>query len=163
MGYQPQAYDMYGGGHGGAMQPAYMQAASTPVSIVPNHNQGMYTRNLIGSLAVNAAKLQDDHNKTGLWFVLQDLSVRTEGVFRLHMRFIDVSDGNTENQLNTDHAPVLASCYSSSFQVYSAKKFPGVVESTPLSRAFATQGIKIPIRKDGNKVPNQSEYDADDK
>jgi hypothetical protein len=35
--------------------------------------------------------------------------------------------------------------------VFSAKKFPGVCESTPLSKTFATQGIKIPIRKDGAK------------
>ncbi|KIW01374.1 uncharacterized protein PV09_07142 [Verruconis gallopava] len=151
-------------GAGQGVPPAYIQAAQTPVSIVPNHSQGMYTRNLIGSLAVNAAKLNDDKNKVGLWFVLQDLSVRTEGVFRLHMRFIDVSsdDPNGSTTLNHEHAPVLASCYSDSFQVYSAKKFPGVVESTPLSRAFATQGIKIPIRKDA-KIANQAEYDADDK
>lgn len=164
MHFPQQAYDPYMQQHG-AMPgaPPYMAAASTPVSIVPNHSQGMYTRNLIGSLAVNAAKLQDDHNKTGLWFVLQDLSVRTEGLFRLHMRFIDVSDGTAEGGLNQESAPVLASTYSATFQVYSAKKFPGVVESTALSRAFATQGIKIPIRKDGNKISNQSEYDADDK
>jgi hypothetical protein len=46
--------------------------------------------------------------------------------------------------------------------VYSAKKFPGVIESTDLSKAFASQGIKIPIRKDGPKIANQSEYDADE-
>jgi hypothetical protein len=155
--YMPQAQI---GGHG--MAAPYIAAAQTPVSIVPNHSQGMYTRNLIGSLAVNAAKLQDDVGKVGLWFVLQDLSVRTEGVFRLHMRFIDVSDVNDNSQLNQEHAPVLASVFSDTFQVYSAKKFPGVVESTALSRAFATQGIKIPIRKDA-KISNQSEYDADDK
>jgi hypothetical protein len=34
--------------------------------------------------------------------------------------------------------------------VYSAKKFPGVCESTSLSKTFAAQGIKIPIRKDTN-------------
>lgn len=34
--------------------------------------------------------------------------------------------------------------------MYSAKKFPGVCESTPLSKTFAAQGIKIPIRKDTN-------------
>jgi hypothetical protein len=155
--YMPQSQM---GGHG--MAAPYIAAAQTPVSIVPNHSQGMYTRNLIGSLAVNAAKLQDDVGKVGLWFVLQDLSVRTEGVFRLHMRFIDVSDVNDKSQLNQEHAPVLASVFSDTFQVYSAKKFPGVVESTALSRAFATQGIKIPIRKDA-KISNQSEYDADDK
>jgi hypothetical protein len=51
--------------------------------------------------------------------------------------------------VNTGKAPILASCYSDVFVVYSAKKFPGVVESTLLSKCFATQGIKIPIRKDG--------------
>lgn len=43
---------------------------------------GMFTRNLIGSLSVNAFRLNDTTGKTGFWFVLQDLSVRTEGVFR---------------------------------------------------------------------------------
>ena len=46
---------------------------------------------------------------------------------------------------------MLASVFSDVFQVYSAKKFPGVCESTPLSKCFATQGIKIPIRKEGPK------------
>lgn len=45
-------------------------------------NSAMYTRNLIGSLTVNAAKLKDTEGKVGYWFVLQDLSVRTEGLFR---------------------------------------------------------------------------------
>jgi hypothetical protein len=56
---------------------------------------------------------------------------------------------NQSSLVNTGKAPVLASCYSEVFKVYSAKRFPGVVESTPLSKCFATQGIKIPIRKDG--------------
>lgn len=45
-------------------------------------NTGMYTRNLIGSLVTSAARLIDDNEKDGIWFVLQDLSVRTEGFFR---------------------------------------------------------------------------------
>jgi hypothetical protein len=82
---------------------------------------------------------------------------------RLKVNFVDVGLGNGTNQLNTAKAPVLASCFSEIFQVYSAKKFPGVIESTPLSKAFASQGIKIPIRKDGPKtLSNQAEYDADD-
>jgi len=94
----------------------------------------------------------------GIWFVLQDLSVRTEGSFRLRLSFVNVGppsvtpNGNPSNQnsiLNTGRAPVLAACFSDVFTVYSAKKFPGVVESTALSKCFATQGIKIPIRKDG--------------
>lgn len=51
--------------------------------------------------------------------------------------------------VNQHKAPILAATFSDAFQVYSAKKFPGVCESTPLSKCFATQGIKIPIRKEG--------------
>lgn len=42
----------------------------------------MYTRNLIGSLTVNASVLKDPEGHEAYWFVLQDLSVRTEGWFR---------------------------------------------------------------------------------
>jgi hypothetical protein len=51
--------------------------------------------------------------------------------------------------INKGSAPVLATAFSEPFQVFSAKKFPGVIESTALSKCFALQGIKIPIRKDG--------------
>jgi hypothetical protein len=126
----------------------------------PQHST-MFTRNLIGSLTVNAAKLVDDKNHEAYWFVLQDLSVRTEGQFRLRMNFIDVGaavQGTAQLGLNKGKAPVLAHVFSESFQVYSAKKFPGVIESTVLSKCFAQQGIKIPIRKDGAK----DEKDDDD-
>jgi hypothetical protein len=130
-----------------------------PIATPPSTN--MYTRNLIGSLTVNAAKLTDDKNVEAYWFVLQDLSVRTEGHFRLRMSFIDVGQAVSQSGqmgLNKGRAPVLAHVFSDSFQVFSAKKFPGVIESTPLSKCFAQQGIKIPIRKDGTK----DEKDEDD-
>lgn len=68
-------------------------------------------------------------------------------ICRLKMNFIDVASPTGEG-LNKGKAPVLAYVFSEKFQVYSAKKFPGVIESTPLSKCFAQQGIKIPIRKD---------------
>jgi hypothetical protein len=49
--------------------------------------QGMFTRNLIGSLAASAFRLTDPDDKIGIWFVLQDLSVRTEGTFRYVLVF----------------------------------------------------------------------------
>lgn len=139
---------------------------------------GMFTRNLIGSLAVTASKLNDTHGKQGIWFILQDLSVRTEGSFRyvrldayfllvlliyhsLKMSLTDVSMsaiGGSETQVNRGEVPILSTTFSRDFQVFSAKKFPGVIESTPLSKCFATQGVKIPIRKDG---PSKREEDDD--
>lgn len=51
-----------------------------PVASAPANQN--HTRNLIGMNAVNACRLNDPAGKTGFWFVLQDLSVRTEGTFR---------------------------------------------------------------------------------
>ena len=65
------------------------------------------------------------------------------------MNFVNVGNTSSPQTLNDTSAPVLASVFSNVFQVFSAKKFPGVIESTALSKCFATQGIKIPIRKDG--------------
>lgn len=76
------------------------------------------------------------------------------------MNFVNVGSPNDAAALNDGSAPVLASCFSQKFQVYSAKKFPGVIESTDLSRCFALQGIKIPIRKDGPRG-NQRDDDED--
>jgi hypothetical protein len=52
------------------------------MSISGNPPSGMFTRNLIGSLAASAFRLHDNDDKIGIWFILQDLSVRTEGNFR---------------------------------------------------------------------------------
>jgi len=92
---------------------------------------------------------------------LQDLSVRTEAVFRLKMSFFDVGAGSGDggSKLSTGKRPVLATVFSEPFQVFSAKKFPGVIESTELSKCFAGQGIKIPIRKDGGKHEGKDEDD----
>lgn len=57
-----------------------MQRAQ-PGEAVPGPS-GMFTRNLIGSLAASAFRLEDSDKRIGIWFVLQDLSVRTEGNFR---------------------------------------------------------------------------------
>ncbi|KAK5137673.1 hypothetical protein LTR08_007968 [Meristemomyces frigidus] len=174
---QPQ----YGGAYPFAYgQPGYPPAPVQYVSNMAPASNMMFTRNLIGSLTVNASKLQDTSGKSGFWFVLQDLSVRTEGFFRyatliarfpcvvcsdrqprLKMNFIDVGNGpiRTATGLNKGRAPVLAWVYSDKFQVYSAKKFPGVIESTSLSKCFAGQGIKIPIRKD---VKSEGKDEEDD-
>ena len=77
------------------------------------------------------------------------------------MNFVDVGNHTQPGSpatLNTGNAPVLATTFSDVFHVFSAKKFPGVIESTSISKCFATQGIKIPIRKDG---PGRRDDDDD--
>lgn len=74
---QPQYY-------AGQAPPGYMPYGANgyqqPVP-APNSSSN-HTRNLIGQTSVNAFKLNDPEGKPGIWFVLQDLSVRTEGTFR---------------------------------------------------------------------------------
>lgn len=81
------------------------------------------------------------------------------------MNFVNVGSppsSSNSHGVNSGSAPVLASCFSHVFQVYSAKKFPGVIESTHLSKCFATQGIKIPIRKDGPRGNERRDEDGDE-
>jgi hypothetical protein len=40
-----------------------------------------YTRTLVGPLSSNASRLLDEHRKPGIFFLFQDLSIRTEGEF----------------------------------------------------------------------------------
>lgn len=152
-------YPLYPGAPAG-YNPIQVTGPIAAPSITQNH-----TRNLIGMNAVNACRLNDPDGNPGFWFVLQDLSVRTEGTFRLKLSMCDIgsSQSPTAAVVSNGKCPILASTFSEAFTVYSAKKFPGVIESTPLSKCFASQGIKIPIRKDGVKERgNQAEYDNDD-
>ncbi|KAK7204667.1 velvet factor-domain-containing protein [Myxozyma melibiosi] len=163
------------------------QRVPTPTFVAPP------IKNLIGSVVATAFKLHDPQGNLGVWFILQDLSVRTEGEFKLKASFVNlgsplVAPGQT-NELgrapahtssslaqmhyqpeqdsslhngqpvmvvNTGTANIQATCFSQPFKVYIAKKFPGVIESTDLSRCFAMQGIKIPIRKDQKKNGNSN-------
>lgn len=72
------------------MAPGFVQDQNslTRMAMVGGQPQGMFTRNLIGSLAASAFRLSDTSDHIGIWFVLQDLSVRTEGAFRysIHAR-----------------------------------------------------------------------------
>ncbi|KAG6030474.1 hypothetical protein E4U41_000095 [Claviceps citrina] len=144
--------------HSTCSTPSYIQdhGSLARMAMVGGQPQGMFTRNLIGSLAASAFRLSDTEDRIGIWFVLQDLSVRTEGPFRLRFSFVNVGPPDSAPRdagapkINKSRAPILACCFSEVFNVFSAKKFPGVCESTPLSKTFATQGIKIPIRKDAN-------------
>ena len=87
MGYYPTPQAQYANPYSQVPSPgspAYGQGYPPPSVPYPQPQQstGMFTRNLIGSLTVNAFTLHDTEEKTGHWFVLQDLSVRTEGTFR---------------------------------------------------------------------------------
>ncbi|CEG74605.1 hypothetical protein RMATCC62417_09786 [Rhizopus microsporus] len=100
-------------------------------------------RSLMGAVVSNAYQLNDERDQPGIFFVFQDLSVRIEGKFRLKFVFMNLAAGDPLT-MSTDISDVV---FSDPFTVYSAKNFPGMTDSTPLSQCFAQQGIKISIRK----------------
>jgi hypothetical protein len=63
--------------------------------------------------------------------------------------------------LNMGKSKVLTTAMSEPFLVYSAKKFPGMIESTDLSKKFASQGIRIPVRHSGEKDSGNNEEEEE--
>ena len=62
-------------------------SSPSPSIPIPRHT---YTRTLVGPLSANACRLNDEHRKPGIFFLFQDLSIRTEGTFRLRLRLMNV-------------------------------------------------------------------------
>ncbi|KAK3818703.1 MAG: velvet factor-domain-containing protein [Benniella sp.] len=117
-------------------------AGQPSVESVMSLSSHLTSRNLTGSTVASGNLLTSLEGDPGVYFVFQDLSVRSEGAYTLKFSFTlpPTPDGPPSS--------VLATVFSEPFTIYSAKRFPGMTESTALSKCFAKQGIKIPIRKE---------------
>ncbi|KAG9304489.1 hypothetical protein G9A89_020053 [Geosiphon pyriformis] len=102
------------------------------------------TRSTTGSVVSSLYHLKDIDNSDAGFFVFPDLSVRMEGTYRLKLSLFEIIGYGTPRR-EVYHCK---SIFSEIFIVYSAKRFPGMEESTFLSRSFADQGLKIRIRKE---------------
>ncbi|KJA29804.1 hypothetical protein HYPSUDRAFT_238534 [Hypholoma sublateritium FD-334 SS-4] len=140
-----------------------LSAAAGPALPLPRHT---YTRTLVGPLSANACRLLDEHRKPGIFFLFQDLSVRTEGSFRLRMRLMNVGAPPAPEvgaqRVHNDVSPVLAQTFTEQFTVYSAKRFPGVPDTTALSIAFGNQGQKLPLRNRHGSSKRRRRGDSSD-
>ncbi|KAJ1973077.1 hypothetical protein H4R34_005199, partial [Dimargaris verticillata] len=96
---------------------------------------------LSGSLvsSVNILRDVEHDDQLGAFFVFPDLSIRLEGTYRLKFHLYELVDNQVVFRSHIVSDP---------FNVYSPKKFPGMTESTALSKSFASQGLKIRIRTD---------------
>lgn len=152
--------------------PYYPSTPVTPTQTSPSSSQQSpnksqtYTRTLVGPLSANACRLMDEHRKLGIFFLFQDLSVRTEGTFRLRMRLMNVgappAPESGATRVHTDVSPILAQAFTEPFTVFSAKRFPGVPDPTAFSIALGNQGQKLPLRNRHNKRRLRGESDSDD-
>ncbi|KAI8848156.1 velvet factor [Chytridium lagenaria] len=118
---------------------------TSPIPISPPDTHHYHTNHqvIMGSLVSCCHILTDLEGERGAFFVFSDLAVRASGAFRLKFDLFDVSSARTDGTL------ALASAISDIFHVYSPKTFPGMSDSTPLTKWFAKQGIKLFVRWDG--------------
>lgn len=95
----------------------------------------------------------DRPNEAG-YFIFPDLSVRHEGYFRLSFSLFETTKEERDFDLepvDSDLPPGVdwrMEIKTDPFNVYSAKKFPGLMESTQLSKTVADQGCRVRIRRD---------------
>lgn len=123
-----------------------------------------------------------DRPSPAAYFLFPDLSVRHEGWYRLSFNLYeatkDAEDFDVDRPAQTANLEVITprpapktqesmawrlEVKSTPFQVYSAKKFPGLSESTEMSRIVADQGCRVRIRRDirmRKRNTGKDEYEA---
>ncbi|KAI9777608.1 MAG: hypothetical protein M1839_008662 [Geoglossum umbratile] len=94
---------------------------------------------LAGTLVSSLHRLKDIDNSDGGFFVFGDLSVKLEGEYRLRFSLFEMLKSEVVH---------IKSIISGRFVVYATKNFPGMSESTFLSRSFGDQGVRLRIRKE---------------
>lgn len=120
---------------------------------------------LTGVCVAGAAYLAKPY--AAAYFIFSDLSVRHEGWYRLKFHLFEQNKRKEDLDLNIPLSNMIESTsenpqppnsqeqmanrmyvYSEPFQVFSAKKFPGLQNSTQLSQQLADQGIRVRIRRE---------------
>ncbi|TGO30031.1 hypothetical protein BPAE_0008g00230 [Botrytis paeoniae] len=119
---------------------------------------------VLTGMPVSGMAYLDRPNEAG-YFIFPDLSVRHEGQYKLSFNLYeetkeendtDIEPSNETSMRKMSSAAAAAESSfdwrmelkSDKFTVYSAKKFPGLSESTDLSRTVAEQGCRVRIRRD---------------
>ncbi|KAJ2617070.1 hypothetical protein H4S08_000491 [Coemansia sp. RSA 1365] len=108
--------------------------------------QGSYEQIGLGTLVSSAHHVRDLDDKQGCFFCFPDIRVRHPGVYRLRFSLLQLPHTNRET---TESTRILCNVLSEPFEVFSPKDFPGVDESTALTKKLALQGVGIPIRNKG--------------
>lgn len=106
---------------------------------------------IVGNLVSSLHKLKDSDNSDGGFFVFGDLSVKQEGRFRLQFDLFELRDGDCIHR---------TSVRSNVFTVHSPKNFPGMSESTFLTRSFSDQGVRLRLRKDSRSLSSRKRASA---
>ncbi|KAF9878584.1 sexual development activator [Colletotrichum karsti] len=120
----------------------------TPAAVRPGDTP------VLTGMPVSGMAYLDRPSEAG-YFLFPDLSVRHEGryvlAFHLYEEIKNPEDRDMASDPSDDDYPCFnwrMAVKSVPFSVFSAKKFPGLTESTNLSKTISEQGCRVRIRRD---------------
>ncbi|KAL0089166.1 hypothetical protein F4703DRAFT_1839716 [Phycomyces blakesleeanus] len=121
------------------------------VSLVADESNSQETidyKNILqGQTSSSMYQLKDIDNKYGGFCIFSNLFVKETGSFRLKFSLFWITSTEAVHMCHTT---------SDIFTVYSLSTYPGSLESTFLSRAFSSQGIRIATRKQSHAQINST-------
>ncbi|KAI1342954.1 hypothetical protein F5Y15DRAFT_412624 [Xylariaceae sp. FL0016] len=106
-----------------------------------------------GTMVSSLHRLKDPSNQEGAFFIFGDLTIKNEGVYVLRFDLLQMEFGNTSS--DSDSIVTITSTTSEPFRVHASKAFPGMAESTFLTRSFSDQGVRLRLRKDSRTLHNR--------
>ncbi|TDZ31881.1 Spore development regulator VOSA [Colletotrichum spinosum] len=104
---------------------------------------------LHGTTVSSLHKVKSMSGIEGGYFIFGDLSVKTEGFYRLRFSLYELRGEDTY---------LVTSTTSLRFQVHTQRSWPGMKESTDLTRHLSDQGVRLRVRKDSKKVHNRKRH-----
>ena len=112
-------------------------------------------RRLMGQLTISPFLTKDLHANPGVpedarigsYYIFSDLSCRQNGRYKLRFTLLPFDAATIPIGSSTETAAVVE---SDEFTVYSAKDFPGMQQSSDLTKKLKSLGASVPIKK-GNE------------
>lgn len=149
-------------------------ASMSDVTAVPDPNQSnRVSRRLMGTLVASpfvgkdpeAVETGNENSRLGCFFIFPDLSCRQNGTYRLRFTLMKVS---MPMMTEDGQGSIAGSVDSETFEVFSAKDFPGMRASTTLTKELKRQGATVSVKKGkgqkkrGSSVSERSSDDVSD-
>ncbi|KZT66814.1 hypothetical protein DAEQUDRAFT_729781 [Daedalea quercina L-15889] len=138
-------------------QPPSGQHIAAIVDGVLIQEQANCTHAFVGATFVSASSFNYD-GKPSLLFVFPDLACNMDGTFLLRYRAMNLFGA----ALETNSLPILAECWGGPVVLYPTKDFPGLAESTELTKFLSRFGVPVNIRQgERKKRPRRGEESKD--
>ena len=109
-----------------------------------------YSQVLLGTLMAHAEILQDEQGYPCIFYIFNDLSIRSSGKYRLKFQLFTLPSVDQRVKKATLCA------VSNVFTVHSPRTFPGMTDSTELTKCLARQGVRLHVRSSDVSVRNEA-------